>query len=113
MAPVNPIWDYENLARVDLANQEALAELRELDPAAAQRWARKIDANWEKYADIASRLEEHEVYDPEGLELLDELDRKVGKPLLEDARWGLLRDVAKRLGESDIGTRMLFSKQSD
>ena len=91
------------IARVDIANQASLAKLRAVDPVAVAEWDREFDAVWMKYADIASRLAEHEVYDPAGLELLDELDREVGQLLFEDLRYGLLLEVGKRLGYANIG----------
>ena len=104
MARPHPLSVYHGyLVRVDLANQTTLAELRELDPARAEEWDRRFDVVWEKYADIASRLAEHEVFDPEGLELLGELDQEVGQPLFEDMRCELLQEVARRLGEASTG----------
>ena len=99
MPVVRPVWDYANLERVDAMTQEALSVLRGLDPSLATEWANRIEGIWEKYADIVARLEEHERYDPAGLQLLAELDREVGKPLLEDVRVGLLQDVAVKVTE--------------
>ena len=110
MAPVFPIWDYENLARTDLASQELLALLWELDQAAAAEWTEKIDAIWEKYADIASLLAEHERYDCEALRLLEELDREIGVPLLEEVRLGLPAVVAGKLNKLE---RARYTVQAD
>ena len=104
MAPAHPLSAYhEGLAREDIANQTALAMLRQIDSASAEEWDQKFDGIGKKYADIASRLDEHEVYDPAGLELLDELDREVGQPLFEDPSIDLLQEVAKRPGSVNLG----------
>ena len=108
MAPVFPLWDYENLARVDVASQDLLAVLRALDPVAAAEWTQKFDAMWEKYADIASRLQELEPCDQAEEELMSELDRAVGIPLLEDWRRPLLQEVTRKLGALDTGTKGVF-----
>lgn len=82
---------------MDVASQELLAILLEVDPVATEEWTRKIDAIWERYSDIASRLAEHKHYDDEAIHLFFELDREIGVPLLKEVRLGLPEAVVKKM----------------